>query len=1622
MGRRNLPTYQGPLQSSLPGGVFTNSRGPNTFDKDTGQLTDAGIAHQQAMRYYFGVEPGLYDLTKPGDQQRISHYDLPKAFGVEKGHPRENDMMKEIVIAIITQRECDLTDTFLPREEETNFAKFKNYTTWIFNDSLPDTVPHEGVPRMLTMCERTTGYMYKRIGKMFQMEFGFWQTPIGHLQYELSLQQIANGIIEYSNLDAAIECLTAQYIDPNRNIAAAHNIDNQPFEALMDDEAAQMFRVQKNPLRGWDELVESMRNEISKRGFDPGQVQGLAVPAGMRQYIAEAKAFIPFIFTGARQGDAWNILDGNKKAIPGRYIYVESRGIRQGDGLPPLDPFYSIATIGTFWNVTYQYFKNVLELGTYTGSMLTPDVFNLSKNHMEKFPFNTAIGGSGLYHGWDTERPEKSDWFEKYFPGVKTMWDWYQLCGAELRDYARKALTRDYLKNDGTDSTLLQLCLKHAELTGKRTALRMEHGPGGGAATLGRFMDEYAVSDAVPRNRKRARIPVPGMVQGATGALGAMTADANERNAKSARTVTFGAVATTRAREDVRRLIDNLVQRSDNNVGMDKATCDVFFQTVDQLLATVQTSATSAQSKSSPAHVTQRLQHIWTLLFDALKREDATLERSPRMIPAFCWSVISKDLLAVDLDLALNKVQAQVPNWFSLTGVEKHVARSIEPSFDAPTTDLTALYAVEAQSSPAFANDDLAVLSVYEGASFATSCPLSLPSEALTLTSAYVEMFSLTRKQVDILSDAQGDVAMALPKSSALALAVDWGVNGQRRMALCQYSLCLSALLHECRTSSHTAALHERLLSVVPLVDHATHTPMAQTMAIAEKLLTVSPGQAMFAPIIAPLRELFAALYQFKSSRSPTSSAEQSTVISALIQRIRIACDGLGEHPASGAALQPQQQAATGALGATAYYRDTESASYALQSLTPQEWLRRNPAYRANIVEWEDKHAKIVRSGLPGNADLVALTDSVYEPYSATLVQLYQRMQSEVQRRVFAANIQLLDALYRVRPDQLNAFLKPITAEVVQQNTVVGQPPLLETPKEFTRPLETADVISALLWQWKLNPFSLIVNVGTNNPSQADFDVQGRWEHDLLTIANTADEGTQLALRSLVDQFLVTRHDEADDWIMARGVVSGALSTNAYRASIAPVGGATAAATPRFTPDSLKNGNGQLNIATAAEAVAIRTAVGLQDQGVVSEMVQMLRATPRPEDKLFVFKCFVVFYNQQYPQKRILDISPFLEFDRGNATMYRSLWNTPVKDNPFLDHAFNIVRSEEYTGPAAAAAVGADGNAVNADVGAHIGADGDVDMSDADTAAFERNLDDPKMRLKMLLDAKKKQQPMSHPNVQRIVDITLRMLPVSEGAYLKIIIPSSCPPPVGYIGAEPFIELEKADALMGAIAGAMGRSFHGQEVLMLGDDGVRMVHTCTWVGYTKAKVLHPEYLVQRRAVFMKRLIGGATFKIQDPLSPEHVTQMTNGVTSGDVFITPVPFTFESTSNTHVMSGVIPSEFKSNNREQERMNYPGSNVQCEIWHWNRFNQSHYVTDDTFMHTLRANNMRSNIICRRLGVQFNQGPGQRPIQTNDATPFSINGRLTDGCLDNFYSERPKPINPLSLAVHLSSAIPA
>lgn len=267
----------------------------------------------------------------------------------------------------------------------------------IFNDTVLDRVPEEGVPRMLSYRRTTDSATIARYAKSFHMEHGFMRSPLGKMVYISHLEQMANAIIETAELGCIIAALNYPlYEDPNdiyRN-QSEHGI--QQLGKLFENEIQDWARIQKEA-HGLHNMLEKGRTALKKRINEPGNIWVL--PQGVMQYVKSENLKKAFYITGHRFGEGYERYIQEEM---GGVMYFESRDYYIGDNYENTDPTTVNRTIGTFFTMDDRVAK-MEDAENFRASHENICIYDESSRSVELLQKNRCAKYGGLFDTFEGE-------------------------------------------------------------------------------------------------------------------------------------------------------------------------------------------------------------------------------------------------------------------------------------------------------------------------------------------------------------------------------------------------------------------------------------------------------------------------------------------------------------------------------------------------------------------------------------------------------------------------------------------------------------------------------------------------------------------------------------------------------------------------------------------------------------------------------------------------------------------------------------------------------------------------------------------------------------------------------------------------------------------------------------------------------------------------------------------------------------------------------------------------------------------------------------------------------------------------------------------------------------------
>jgi hypothetical protein len=380
-GQPNMLNQNGGAMSSV-GDMTTNRDG-----------TSSTSSKLEAMKPYFGVAQ-KQTAEQPYSWWDSENYDLPDGL---KG--KCTYVLNILITAILTSDMWPVTE-MLPYKKKGDMGLTIQWDEWHFNDSLLDRTPEESVSRMTTSSFDSFSAHLVRRGKAFILEHGFWLTPMGQKNWAMNVVQIVNATTETACYGAS-HCIltTPPYKDVHDRFHNGGNRNKMDIDSMMIQQTDSFARIQKEE-GGLQVMVSKMRQTFLDRNTK--EANYLILPAGCSQAVAARPENNYAVYNGVGR-----INQGESNLNQAGLTVRTSRGYRQGEHQPNVDPHFSTVCIGGFHVFTNQA-ANMVPIEEYRSLHRNIVVFSMSKDDYVTLDFDHYFEYLGLYHNWQSAAPELS--------------------------------------------------------------------------------------------------------------------------------------------------------------------------------------------------------------------------------------------------------------------------------------------------------------------------------------------------------------------------------------------------------------------------------------------------------------------------------------------------------------------------------------------------------------------------------------------------------------------------------------------------------------------------------------------------------------------------------------------------------------------------------------------------------------------------------------------------------------------------------------------------------------------------------------------------------------------------------------------------------------------------------------------------------------------------------------------------------------------------------------------------------------------------------------------------------------------------------------------------------------
>jgi hypothetical protein len=350
-----------------------------------------------------------------------------------------NVYLRNIIISQVQEAEMWGTKIAMPWKKQEGSMEIA-WDEWHFNDTLMTRTPEEAVSRLLN-CHFESNKSYTvRFGIALLMEHGFWKTEKGQQQYALQLIQIRNAIAFTAQYGVTLALLNPpKYIDDNEKylVKANQRTRNQINNWFQEEiDEFACFNKQED---GWTIRLGLCDEKLIQRNQKTGDM--IIVPSNSKKFInnrPENKWH--FLSGGIRKFDKSELTTGDGRMV------VESIMHKMGEHQPSSDPCYREQVIGGFFHMLDHHLGTV-PLHKFRTCMLDTLIYSEDKDDMYKMSYAQCVRTLGLFENWVAghkvgSMPITQTLGVKVFEGVNTWGEVLERCG-KLELFMRQLDAKD---------------------------------------------------------------------------------------------------------------------------------------------------------------------------------------------------------------------------------------------------------------------------------------------------------------------------------------------------------------------------------------------------------------------------------------------------------------------------------------------------------------------------------------------------------------------------------------------------------------------------------------------------------------------------------------------------------------------------------------------------------------------------------------------------------------------------------------------------------------------------------------------------------------------------------------------------------------------------------------------------------------------------------------------------------------------------------------------------------------------------------------------------------------------------------------------------------------------------
>jgi hypothetical protein len=332
-----------------------------------GNLTpDGRLAYPENPFAEFFGKP-IKQVAAPPETR--THYDHFEAY-----KDTDNLFLTEYSIRTLTKQDVYLMSEVLPWADGSKMDKL-NWWRWEFNQHMLNRRPDEAVSKLLT-SQRTAGSeAMVNYGIALEMEYNFYNTPVGRQHYFMQHKQIYLAIMETAAMGAALELLTTEPPQDGLHSTMRTGLTRTEFLQVLRREIA-FWNIFVKTENGYKMALSMASDVLAQRGVTPRMA---ILPRGSAKYIKAARPELRQAHITGRPYD-----DSVEASLVYNGLKIrESRAFLRGEQQPAYDPHFQWRTIGGFFCMLASHTKNV-KPQDYTHDMRK--VFQFSEDANDEVP------------------------------------------------------------------------------------------------------------------------------------------------------------------------------------------------------------------------------------------------------------------------------------------------------------------------------------------------------------------------------------------------------------------------------------------------------------------------------------------------------------------------------------------------------------------------------------------------------------------------------------------------------------------------------------------------------------------------------------------------------------------------------------------------------------------------------------------------------------------------------------------------------------------------------------------------------------------------------------------------------------------------------------------------------------------------------------------------------------------------------------------------------------------------------------------------------------------------------------------------------------------------------------